>query len=139
VEGGGGGGGGGGGATAPDTLTPSKVPVVGALLALQTTRPTSALLAMFNVVLPTVVQVLPFDETDAVTVVPLRVSLSHAGGGCVAVPRNVVVAPVADRVMNSIAPFGRTSSTTLAALGDSDSRSITPAFAKVLVFWRLVT
>jgi hypothetical protein len=130
------GGGDGGGATVPDTLTPSNVAVVGELLELQTTSPTSALV-LVNVVLPTVVQVLPLAETAAVTVVPLRVSLSHAGGGCVAVPRNVSVAPEADRVMNSITPFGRTSSTTLAELGDSVSRSITPAFAKVLVSTRL--
>jgi hypothetical protein len=132
------GGGGGGGATLPDTLTPSNVAVVGELLELQTTSPTSALLVLLNVVLPTVVQVLPLAETAAVTFVPLRVSLSHAGVGCVAVPRNVSVAPEADRVMNSITPFGRTSSTTLAELGDSVSRNITPAFAKVLVSTRLV-
>jgi hypothetical protein len=131
------GGGDGGGATVPDTLTPSNVAVVGELLELQTTSPTSALV-LVNVVLPTVVQVLPLAETAAVTVVPLRVSLSHAGGGCVAVPRNVSVAPEADRVMNSITPFGRTSSTTLAELGDSVSRNITPAFAYVLVSPRLV-
>src|SRR5262249_25745411 len=98
----GGGGGGGGGGALPDTDTLSNVDVLSVLVATeQTTRPASALVPMFSVVLPIVVQFAPSADAAAVTVLPLRVSRSHVGGARNAVPRNVVSAPVAERVMNS--------------------------------------
>ena len=42
--------------------------------------------------------------------------------------------PDADRVMNSMSPIGRTSSTTCAALAAVDARIMMPAFAYVFVF-----
>src|SRR5437764_15420883 len=84
------------------TLTLSKVDVLSVLVAtLQTTRPTSALLLMLSVVLPIVLQLLPSGEAAAVTVVPLRIRRTQAGGVWLAVPRYVVAAPVLGRIMNS--------------------------------------
>src|SRR5262249_30019758 len=98
----GGGGGGGGGGALPDTDTLSNVDVLSVLVATeQTTRPTSALVPMFSVVLPIVVQFVPSAEADAVTVVPVRTRRNHAGGVRNAVPRKEVCAPAAERVMNS--------------------------------------
>src|SRR3989442_14796820 len=84
------------------TLTLSKVDVLSVLVAtLQTTRPTSALLMMLSVVLPIVLQLLPSAEAAAVTVVPLRIRRTQAGGVWLAVPRYVAAAPVLGRVVNS--------------------------------------
>src|SRR5712691_5089485 len=94
VAAGGGGGGGGGGPAVVETATLSKVDVLSVPLAtLQTTNPISAVLPMFNVVLPIVDHELPLADTDAVTVVPLRTSFTQVGVGCMAVPRKVVSAP----------------------------------------------
>ena len=63
------------------TLTVSKVDVLSVLVAtLQTTRPASALLLMLSVVLPIVLQLLPSADAAAVTVEPLRIRRTQAGG-----------------------------------------------------------
>ncbi len=49
---------------------------------LVTARPAYAVEGIDVVVLPSVVQVLPFAETEAVTVLPERASFSQAGAGC---------------------------------------------------------
>src|SRR5260221_68062 len=81
----------------------------------------------------------PAADTEAVTLLQLRTSFSHAGVVCVAPAMNVVAAPVDGRVMNSIEPFGRTSRSTCADPASDVSRSITPALAYVFVFSRPVT
>ena len=96
-------------------------------------------LAGAKVVVPSAVHVEPFAETDALTIVPLRESFSHAGGACDPYVISVVAAPVDDRVMNSIVPLGVTSRITWAAVAESDSRIMTPAFAHACVFCSDVT
>ncbi len=73
------------------------------------------------------------------TDVPMRVSFNHVGVPCVPPESQLVAAPANGRVMNSSEPLGRTSKITSAAPAVVAERSITPAFAKVLVFCRLLT
>jgi len=73
-----------GGADGVVTATLSNVDVLSVFTSwLVTASPMFADTGMVVVVLPTVVQVLPFADTEAVTVLPVRVSLSQAGVGCV--------------------------------------------------------
>ena len=78
----GGGGGGGGGPEGVVTATLSNVDVLSVFTSwLVTVSPINADVGMVAAVLPTVVQVDPFDETEPVTVLPDLASLSHAGVG----------------------------------------------------------
>ena len=81
------------------------------------------------VVDPTGFHVTPSLEVDALTVEPLRTSLSHEGIPGVALPTMLAAAPVLARVMNSRLPFGVRSSMTCWELAASDARSMMPAFA----------
>src|SRR5262245_50881764 len=84
------------------TVTLSNVDVLSVFVATeQTTRPACTLAPALNAVLPMVVHDEPSSDTDAVTVLPLRTRRTHAGGVLNDVARNVVSAPVAERVMNS--------------------------------------
>ena len=66
------------------TVTLSNVDVLSVLTSwLVTARPMLADAGIDVVVLPSVVHVVPLAETEAVTVLPLRASLSQAGIGCV--------------------------------------------------------
>ncbi|HUP70653.1 MAG TPA: hypothetical protein VM142_12690, partial [Acidimicrobiales bacterium] len=100
---------------------------------LVTTRPTRAELAIASVVVPTVVQLLPFDETKPVTVDPERTSFNHAGVGWDVLASQSVDPPFVERVMNSMLPPGFKSRITCAAFAAVDARSITPALAYELV------
>src|SRR5829696_7612094 len=102
-------------------------------------RPAYAFALMVMFVLPTSAQSAPVLETKAVTVPPRRASFSQIGAAWDAPDRYVVAAPALLRVMNSTSPVGRTSRITCAALADSASRHINPAFAYGLVFSTLVT
>src|SRR5437899_1387257 len=133
LDDGGGGGGGGDDETVP-TETLSNVAVFNVVVSwLVTINPMFAL-AGAKVVVPSAVHVEPFAETEALTVVPLLESFSHAGGACDPYVISVVAAPVDDRVMNSIVPLGVTSRITWADVAETDSRIMTPAFAHACVF-----
>ena len=128
------------GGVAAVTATLSNVAVLSvAVFALVAINPMYAEAPMLSVVLPTVAHAAPSPEIAAVTVVPARVSLSHAGGACVAAARKLVCAPALWRVMNSTSLVGRRSRMTCAAPAASDSRIMTPAFAYALGFCRLAT
>jgi len=86
------------------------------------------------VVEPTCVHVEPSADTDPVTVVPLRVSFSHTGAAWTAPANQLVLPPLVERVMNSMSPVGRRSSTTCCEPAATDVRSMMPAFANELVF-----
>jgi hypothetical protein len=94
---------------------------------LVTAKPINPLPA--NVAVPSDDQLVPSVDTDAVTVDPERVSFNHGGDVTVALARNVVFAPPALRVMNSMMPPGLTSRITSGADGPTVCRIITPAFA----------
>src|ERR1051326_328630 len=115
------------------TVTLSKIAVFNALSSwLVTARPTRPGPAG-NDVLPTEVHDAPSADTAPVTVVPVRVSRSHAAGGCVAPPTKFVIAPADGRPMNSMSFDGRRSRMTSGADDVSELRSMMPAFANVLV------
>src|SRR5215471_21824079 len=121
------------GGAADVTVTRSKIDVFSALSAwLVTARPTR-LGPAGNEVLPTELHEAPSADTAAVTVVPVRVSRSHTAGDCIAPPRKFVISPADGRPMNSMSFDGRRSRMTSGADEASDPRSITPAFANVLV------
>src|SRR5262249_40407563 len=125
---------GGGGGPDPPTVTLSNVEVFSVDVSmLVTASPIVAFGEMPVVTLPTVVHEEPSPDTDPVTVLPLRESRSHAGTGRVAPARYVVSPPIDERVMNSMLPSGRKSRMTCAAFAAVDCRSMTPAFANVLV------
>src|SRR4051794_7085106 len=125
VDVGGGGGGGGGGPEGVVTATLSNVDVLSVFTSwLGTRSPINADVGIVVVVLPTVVQVDPFEGSEPVTGSPDRTSLSHAGVGCVAPASHEVEPFVAERAMNSIVPSGRTSRMTCAAPAAVDPRSI---------------
>src|ERR671925_2183304 len=93
-----GGGGGGGGVEAAPTLTLSNAAVVVTDVSwLVTARPARTLEGIDVAVLPTSVHDVPFGDTDAVTVLPLRVSFSHAGTPCALPAMNAVAPPLAER------------------------------------------
>jgi hypothetical protein len=73
----------------PDTVTLSNVAVLRAELLAQTMSPPREVDEKLTDG-PTCVQLLPFADLQAVTVVPVRVRRSHVGSGCVAVATNVV-------------------------------------------------
>src|SRR5438093_4142235 len=102
-----GGGGGGGGAPAVVTVTLSNVDVLSVDVSwLVTARPMFALAPIDVGVLPTVVHVEPFADTEPVTVPPLRASLSHCGDPWLPPAMKLVAPPVDERVMNSRLPSG---------------------------------
>jgi hypothetical protein len=130
-----GGGGRGGGVEPFVTDTESSVDVlIAPVFWLQTIKPAIADDAIDVDVVPTRDQVLPFEDVKADTVLPLRDSFSQIGAPSDEPAMNVVSPPDDERVMNSIPPPGRTSRVTWRALGDNDSRNITPALANWLVF-----
>src|SRR5262249_39413055 len=130
----------GGGTGGTPTVTLSNVAGLSCVVSwLTTTSPIVAAAAIVVVVVPVVTHAAPSGATAAVTVPPRRVSFSHAGAAWVPPAMNVVAPPATARFMNSIDPFGRTSRTTCADPAVRVSRSITPAFAYMLVFCKLAT
>ena len=126
--------------TADDTTAESNVDVLIVDVSwLVTIIPASIADGKAIVVEPTGVHVEPSADIDPVTVVPLRVSFSHTGAAWTAPASQLVLPPLVERVMNSMSPVGRRSSTTCCELAATDVRNMTPAFANELVFCTLTT